>query len=194
MVVILKALPTPTPTHNMTLLEFVARTFSPQLPDGRFIFRPWGPGGPCYLLSAQQRAARAWLQLAFYCLALAALWFVPAVTARIQGLVTFAVAFTLMNYVLFWLFSIGLPKTDKPPRPTPEQRCTAMAAHSRAVGRPVLWVLLSISSLFVLAGGAIVLFDAEERVTGLLCLAFFGVCAATFAWQLTLVGRGKSGN
>jgi hypothetical protein len=139
------------------------------------------------LLSAQQRAARAWIQLAFYGLALAALWFLPGITVTTRGLVAFA----LLNYVLFWLFSIGLPKTDKPLRPTPEQRRTAMAAHSRALGRPVLWVFLIISWLFAFAGGAIALFVVEEWLTGLLCLVFFGACAATFTWQLLLVGGGR---
>jgi hypothetical protein len=176
--------------RTMTVLEFVARIFSPQLPDGRLIFRPWGASGPCYLLSAQQRAARAWIQLAFYGLALAALWFVPVITVTTANLVAFAVAFALLNYVLFWLFSIGLPKTEKPLRPTLEQRRIAMAAHSRSVGRPVLWVFLIVSCLFVFAGGAIALF-LDEWLVGLLCLVFFGICAATFTWQLLLVARGS---
>ena len=96
----------------MTPVEFAARTFSPQLPDGRFVFRPWGPRGPCYLLSAQQRTARAWIQLAYYGLALAGLWCVPAVTATTRNLGACAVTFALINYLLFWLFSIGLPTTD----------------------------------------------------------------------------------
>lgn len=175
----------------MTVLEFVARTFSPQLQDGRFVFRPWGASGPCYLFSPQQRAVRAWIQLAFYGSALAAIWFLPGITATIPGLVTFAVAFVLLNYVLFWLFSIGLPKTDRPPRPTIEQRRTAMAAHSRALGRPLLWVFVFISWLFALAGGAMALF-VQEWLTGLLCLVFFGACAATFTWQLWIVRGGTN--
>jgi hypothetical protein len=174
----------------MTILEFVARTFSPQLPDGRYIFRPWGASGPCYLLSAQQRASRAWIQLAFYGLALSALWFIPLITVTMPNLVTFAVAFASFNYVLFWLFSIGLPKTEKPLRPTPMQRRIAMAVHSQSIGRPVLWIFLIISCLFVFAGGAMALvFD--EWITGLLCVFFFGACAATFTWQLFLVAESK---
>lgn len=174
----------------MTLLEFVARTFSPQLPDGRYIFRPWGAGGPCYLLSEQQRAARAWVQLAFYCLAIGALSFFPFLTVATANLVAFVVTFTLFNYVLYWLFSIGLPKTEKPPRPTPEQRRAALAAHSRSVGRPLIWVFLIGSLLLVLAGGAIALL-LGEWATGLLCILFFGACAAAFTWQLLLAARGN---
>lgn len=176
----------------MTILEFVARTFSIQLPDGRYIFRPWGARGPCYLLSARQRAARAWCQLAFYGVAFGALWFAPESTAATSNLVIFIVAFALLNYVLYWLFSIGLPKTEKPPRPTPEQRRAAMAAHSRSVGRPVLWVFLIISCLFVLAGGVMAVF-LDEWATGLLSVFFFGTCAAIFMWQLSLIGRRRDG-
>ncbi|MRW85807.1 hypothetical protein GJ698_17160 [Pseudoduganella sp. FT26W] len=170
----------------MKILEFVALTFSPQLPDGRYVFRPWGARGPCYLLSAQQRAARAWIQLALYGAALGGLWFLPLIADTMQDLVIFCVTFMLLNYVLFWLFSLGLPTTEKPPRPTPEQRRTAMAAISRSVGRPVLRVLLVISCLFVCAGGAMAFF-LDEWITGLLCLLFFGACAATFRWQLSLL-------
>jgi hypothetical protein len=172
----------------MTVLELVARTFSIQLQDGRLIFRPWGARGPCYLLSKRQRAIRAWLQLAFYALALAALLFLPSVTATTAGLVSFAVTFALLNYVLFWLFSIGLPKTDKPPPQTPEQRRTAMAAHSRALGRPLLWVLAGVSWLFAIVGVAMVML-LEKWATGLLVLVFFGACASLFTWQLWLVRR-----
>lgn len=171
----------------MTLLELVARTFSPQLPDGRFVFRPWGPSGPCYLLSAQQRAARAKFQLVFYGLAIAAISFAPAGIATTRNLVACAVAFALCNYVLYWLFSIGLPKTDKPLRPSREQRRVAMAEHSRALGRPLLWTLLVLSCVFVIAGGAMaLLFD--KWLAGLLGLAIFGASAALFAWQLSLIG------
>jgi len=174
----------------MIVLELVARTFSFQLQDGRFIFRPWGARGPCYLLSPQQRAVRAWVQLAFYGLAIATLWFFPGITIRATGLFAFAVAFALLNYALFWLFSIGLPKTDKPPTPTPERRRTAMAAHSRALGRPLLWLLAAASWLFAFVGGAMALL-LQQWATGLLILVFFGACAASFSWQLWLLRRNR---
>lgn len=170
----------------MTPLELVARTFSFQLEDGRFIFRPWGARGPCYVLSHRQRSVRAWLQLAFYVLALTLLWLVPGITASPSGLVTFGVAFAILNYILFWFFCIGLPKTDKPPTPTPEQRRTAIAAHSREVGRPLLLVSAVVSWLFALTGGALALLF-QEWIIGLLGLALFGVLAAGFTWQLWLI-------
>lgn len=174
----------------MKLLEIVARTFSPQLQDGRFIFRPWGARGPCYLLSQRQRSVRAWFQLSFYVLALATFWFLPGIVASASGLITFAVAFVLLNYVLFLLLSIGLPKTDKPPTPTPLHQRTAMAAHSRELGRPLLCVLAVVSCLFALVGGAAALL-LHKWATGLLGLVVFGTFAALFIRQLWLI-RGQS--
>lgn len=175
----------------MNILEIVARTFSFQLPDGRFIFRPWGPIGPCYLLSQQQRTFRAWIQLAFYISALTPLWFVPGITSSASSLATFVIAFTLLNYILFWLFSIGLPKTDKPPALTPGQRRTAMVEHSRALGRPLLWVIAVASWLFALTGGAMVLVGRDWTI-GLFVFVFFGACAALFTWQLWLIRKNSS--
>lgn len=172
----------------MNILEFAAATFSPQLPDGRFVFRPWGPRGPCYLLSARQRAVRGGMQLALYALAAAALFFVPVVTAAMNNLIVFAVVFILSNYALYWLFSIGLPKIDNPPPMTPEQRRTVMTAYSKSLGRPVLWIFLTISCFFVLVGGAMAVL-IDERLVGLLIMGFFGTCAAMFAWQLLLVAK-----
>lgn len=175
----------------MTVLEIVARTFSVQLPDGRLIFRPWGARGPCYLLTPQQRTVRAWIQLAFYVLALAPILFAQGITSSAPSLITFVVAFTLLNYVLFWLFSIGLTKTEKPPAPIPEQRRTAIAAHSRSLGRPLLWVLAIASWLFTLAGGIMVLL-LREWATGLLAFVFFGACASLFTWQLWLIRKSSN--
>lgn len=172
----------------MNILEFAAATFSPQLPDGRFVFRPWGARGPCYLLSARQRTVRGGMQLAFYALAAAGLFYEPVVTAAMNNLIVFAVAFVLTNYALYWLFSIGLPKIENPPPMTAEQRRTVMTAYSKSLGRPVLWVLLTISCLFMLAGGAIAVLTDEWWV-GLLSMGFFGTCAAMFAWQLLLVAK-----
>lgn len=172
----------------MNILEFAAATFSPQLPDGRFVFRPWGPRGPCYLLSARQRAVRGGMQLALYALAAAALFFVPVVTAAMNNLIVFAVVFMLSNYALYWLFSIGLPKIDNPPPMTPEQRRTVMTAYSKSLGRPVLWIFLTISCFFVLVGGAMAVL-IDEWLVGLLVMGFFGTCAAMFAWQLLLVAK-----
>lgn len=172
----------------MTALEIVARTFSVELPDGRFIFRPWGARGPCYLLSQQQRTVRAWIQLAFYLMAVATFSFAPGNTTSTSHLVTFFVTFLLVNYVLYWLFSIGLPRTPPPPALSPEQRRTALASYSRALGRPLLWVFATGSWLFAAAGGAMALLSGEWA-TGLLILGFFGACAATFTWQLWLIRR-----
>ena len=172
----------------MNILEFSAATFSSQLPDGRFVFRPWGARGPCYLLSARQRTVRGGIQFAFYALAAAGLFYEPAITFAMNNLIVVAVAFIVSNYALYWLFSIGLPKIENPPPMTPEQRRTVLTAYSRSLGRPVLWVFLTISCLFVLAGGAVAVL-IDEWLVGLLAMGLFGTFAAMFAWQLLLVAK-----
>jgi hypothetical protein len=109
------------------------------------------------------------------------------ITASLSGLVIFAVAFVVLNYALYGLFSIGLPTTDKPPELTPVQRRAALSEHSRALGRPLLWLLVIGSWLFALGGAMALLLG--EWVTGLLALIFFGGCAALFTWQLRLAGK-----
>ena len=128
------------------------------------------------------------MQLALYALAAAALFFVPVVTAAMNNLIVFAVVFMLSNYALYWLFSIGLPKIDNPPPMTPEQRRTVMTAYSKSLGRPVLWIFLTISCFFVLVGGAMAVL-IDEWLVGLLVMGFFGTCSAMFAWQLLLVAK-----
>jgi hypothetical protein len=172
----------------MTILEFVAGTFSVQLQDGRIIFRPWGALGPCYLLSPPQRKRRAWVQLVFYVLAFSTFWVFPEMAAHPRSLLTFVVAFTLFGYLLFWLFSIGLPKTDKPPPMTREQRVAAIALHSRALGRPLLWVFAIISWLFAVAGAVIAVL-LGEWVTGAFVFVFGGASGAMCTWQLWLIRR-----
>jgi hypothetical protein len=172
----------------MTVIEIVARTFSIQLPDGRLIFRPWGGRGPCYLLSQQQRTVRAWVQLIFYASAVSSIWLFPDIIGSTSGLITFFVTFTLGNFVLFWLFSIGLPETDKPPPLTPEQRQAALSEHSRALGRPLLWLAAGVSWSFALAGGAMALL-LQQWVKGALVLMLFGAFAALFTWQLWLIRK-----
>jgi hypothetical protein len=171
----------------MSILEFVARTFSPQLPDGRFVFRPWGARGPCYLLTARQRTNRAWVQLAYQILALTVLWPLLGAAGAGQDLVLFAVAYAGLNYVLFGLFSIGLPRTEKPAPASAQQRRAALASHSRALGRPVLWIFVIVAWIFVL--GSVLVIAGGDWLTGLLCMLVFGACAATFTWQLWLIRK-----
>ena len=170
----------------MTLLEFVARTFSPRLPDGRLVFRPWGARGPCYLLSAKQRSIRALFQLVFYVVMVSALCANADIFVTASGPLIFFAVFVLLNYSLYWLFTIGLPKTDRPLPMTSTQRRIALTAHSRALGRPLLWFFAIVSWLVALGVGSIVLFQ-HEWLAGLLCILIFGASASLFSWQLWLV-------
>lgn len=176
----------------MNILEIVAATFSLKLPDGRFIFRPWGPVGPCYLLTARQRTGRAWIQLAYYALGFGTASVLPGVPALNLATAAFLAAFVLINYVLFWLFSIGLPTTDKPARFTPEQKRAAMASHARAFGRPLLWVFELCSGFMAFVGGLAALLASGERLGGLMGFLFFGACTAVFVRQIRLAGQART--
>ena len=167
----------------MQPVEVVARTLFYRPPDGRIVFRPWGTRGPCYLLSEAQRTSRARVQLAYYGLTLVAIYFG---TLRLGTGLTFGVVLPLGlvgNYVLFWLFCRGLPRTEPPARPTPEYVREQLRQGNRAFGKPLLWVLLILSLLMVATGiwaGAVL----GAWSTAVPAAAFFGACAAVFGWQL----------
>lgn len=167
----------------MQPVEIVARTLFYRAPDGRIVFRSWGARGPCYLVTETQRRARARLQLAYYGLMLAAIYYG---TLRLGSGVTFGVILpvTLVgNYALFWLFSRGLPTTDPPARPSKDDVREQLRQGNRAFGKPVLWIMLVLSLLMAVAG-----LWAGARVnawsTAVPAAAFFGLCAAVFGWQL----------
>jgi len=170
--------------HDMKLLELAAATFSARLPDGRFIFRPWGALGPCYLLTPRQRSNRAWIQMLYYGAALMTLWFHPLYPVT-REVIAGGVVFLVTGHLLHWLYTFGLAKTKPPPRMSREQRRQAMVEHTRATGRPLAWIQLIICSLFVLAGLMVSLL-LGEWLAGLASVVFFGAGAALAAWQLRL--------
>jgi hypothetical protein len=89
----------------------------------------------------------------------------------------------LGSYLIFWLFSRGLPTTEPPPRPSPEYRLKLMRQGNRAFGRPLLWGMLVLSIAMAATGvwaGSI----TGQWGTASAAAAFFGLCAAIFAWQL----------
>lgn len=167
----------------MNILEFVAATFSARLPDGRYVYRPLGARGPCYLLSPRQRAVRARIQLTSYAALLAAIALRPSTS--LNSLMLIAACFLALSYLLLWLYTFGLDKTEPPAPMTREQRRSAVADQGRALGRPLLWILAIVSWLFALGGLSMVLL-LGKWLSGLLCMLFFGACAAVFTWQLRL--------
>lgn len=167
----------------MQPVEIVARTMFYHAPDGRVVFRPWGARGPCYLVTEEQRGARARVQLAYYGVMLIAIYYG---TQRLGPGVTFGAILPLTlggNYILFWLFSRGLPTTDPPPRPSREYVREQLRQGNRAFGKPILWIMLVLSLLMAGVG-----LWAGARVnawsTALPAAAFFGFCAAVCGWQL----------
>jgi hypothetical protein len=107
-------------------------------------------------------------------------------TLRLGTLATFGVVLPLTlcgNYVLFWLFSRGLPTTDPPPRPSTEYVREQIRQGNRAFGRPVLWIML-VLSLFMAGVGLWAGARVNAWTTAVPAAAFFGLCAAVFGWQL----------
>jgi len=171
----------------MNLVEMAAASISVRLPDGRYVFRPWGAFGPCYLLTPRQRSIRAWIQLAFYGACFAAIWVHPPYPIDTAVLAGFA-AFIVASHLLHWLYTFGLAKTDPPARLTPEQRRLALAGHTRAIGRPFVWIQLVCCTLFVIGGCWMALF-LGEWLAGLASVALFGAGAVLAGWQLWLARR-----
>jgi hypothetical protein len=87
------------------------------------------------------------------------------------------------NYLLFWLFSLGLPTTEPPPRPSKEYRRELLQRHNRAFGRPLLWAML-ILSVFMAAAGLLAGIATGQWGVAALAGGFFGLCAGIFGRQL----------
>jgi hypothetical protein len=166
----------------MSPTEVISNTIFFRAPDGRIVFRPWGPRGPCYVVTDQQRITRARIQLAYYCVVF--LVIVISLggisgTALFVGILPAAVA---GNYVLFWLFSRGLGTTE-PPKASPEYVQQLRRRNALAFGRPLLWLLL-VGSVAFSAIGAVAALIGGPPFESVGAAVFFGACAAVFAWQL----------
>ena len=127
----------------MNLLEAVSRTLFYRTEDGRIVFRSWGAFGPCYLLTEQQRVARARIQAAYYCVMFVVVIF--ATTKAHNGFlfgVTACASVVGGNYILFWLFSRALPKASPPASPSSDHRRAQVRGYNQALGKPLLWGML----------------------------------------------------
>lgn len=91
-------------------------------------------------------------------------------------------ALMLGNYLLYWLFSRGLPRTSIPPTASPEYVSVQMKALGRNFGKPTLWLLLVATVAMCLTGvaGGLLVSDVSMILSG----AFFGLCAAIAALAL----------
>jgi hypothetical protein len=167
----------------MQPVEVAARTLFYRAPDGRIVFRPWGARGPCYLVTESQRTVRARVQLVYYGLMLAAVYYG---TLRLGTGLTFGAVLPVTlagNYLLFWFYSRGLPTTP-PPLPASKEYTREQARQgNRAFGKPLIWIMLILSVLMAVVGlwaGS----RAHAWGTAVPAVLFFGLCAAVFGWQL----------
>ncbi len=165
----------------MNIVDFVARGLFYRTEDERIIFRPWGSFGPCFLVTEQQRTARARIQLGFYCLMLGGIAIVPSV--GIFHVIAYIFVAIIFNYLMFWLFARGLPKTDLPLPPSPEHRKAQLRELSQSLGKPLLWALTISSALFTLVGVLAALFIGNWTVA-IVGGLFFGACTLVFINRL----------
>ena len=177
----------------MPLIEHVARTFSPRLPDGRYIFRPWGKWGPCYVLTPGQRTTRAWIQSVFYLVIFIVLMFFTEIIMTTEGAIGFVTAFMAGSYVLYALFTIGLPRTDAPAPLSPTQR-EAARQHAQQEGELGLRRLQIAGGLGMLISAitlviSVVMRERELFEYGFPGLLLFGAFTALMTWQLKLLRK-----
>lgn len=180
-------------SHAMPLLELVASTFSPRLPDGRYIFRPWGKWGPCYPLTPAQRTMRARIQSVFYLATFIVLMFFTEIIMTTEGAIGFAIAYMASGYLLYALFTIGLSRTDAPPPLTAAQR-EAARVHAQQAGRPVLRRLQIMGGLGMLISAITLVISVATRERELFEYGFpgvllFGAFTALMTWQLKLLRK-----
>ncbi|MEP6504610.1 MAG: hypothetical protein ABJD97_14825 [Betaproteobacteria bacterium] len=171
----------------MTPVDFVSNSLFYRTEDGRIVFRPWGPRGPVYLLTEGQRRTRARIQTAFYAALVAGVWTFPDWTSPKAFGIRIG-AFLGASYLLYWLYSLGLPRTTAPPRPTRE--------HTRRLMRGALprWLIGTFLALFgaalvTLVAALVLVGPTRPTLMGLVgviaLLAVFG-----WMWRATAPARG----
>lgn len=170
----------------MRILAFFANAVPPPLPDGRFVSRPWSRFGPSYAMTARQRTVRTRILVALYVLPTAAVYFIPALTARYEATTVLLASLAVVYPFSCCLFAIGLPKIDHPPRRTPEQIRATMTAYARAAGRAKLRLHLAVWCVLALPFGAIAVFVPDAHFSGLWMFLLFSLGAAATRELLVL--------
>jgi len=167
----------------MNPVEVVSNALFYRVVDGRIVFRPWGPKGPCYLLTESQRFVRSWIQLIYICVLPAIIVFDVVDITNIRAFGLAALAWALGNYVLFWFYSFGLSRTEPPAKPTREYTDSQLRQSNRSWGKLLPWVLFTLSSILAMLGVAIGVLGGPID-TSIETAVFFGLCAMVFLWIL----------
>ncbi|WPD23757.1 MAG: hypothetical protein SD837_04175 [Candidatus Electrothrix scaldis] len=163
----------------MKIGKFLEATILYTAPDGRVYFRPWGRKGSCYLVGTVDRKKFTWFVRVYY-----TLFFIITLLPLVGGLQALYIGlgvWTLIFYVAFWFLSRGLPIVDPPATPTPEQREAALSNLSSSLGKPFLWILLSLSVLMAFGAAATIIFG--NVILGIIGLLLFGGSSMLF-WGL----------
>ncbi|SDP51702.1 hypothetical protein [Afipia sp. GAS231] len=152
--------------------------------DDRKLFFPWGVLGGGYAIASEQDYQRLRQQVKAYMV-------VTLVLVIVSGmyepyLAPLAVAALLVCFYLGWMWR-ALPRMERSDEKLSLQE--SMTSQARAHGPVVLWLLEIACIVFVMSGIAMLIFDPGNRLTALLCTAFFGLCAAKIARLMVLRRR-----
>jgi hypothetical protein len=149
--------------------------------DGRKLFRPWGAKGPCYLVDTMANIKFRWFVRFYYSLLIISILIIPFMFG-LRGLFIGLGAWMIGFHLASWALSRGLPKTDPPPIPTPDQRDAALANLTSLWGRPIILIFFVLSILMILA--SLVVIFAGNITIGIVGFVFSGATAVLFLWWL----------
>jgi hypothetical protein len=142
-------------------------------PDGRTVYRPWGARGPCYLVAPQARRRFVIYLRAWYGLLLVAIVVMPFAFGS-NSIYIAITAWLFGSYGLMALLARGLPRTEPPPKPTPQQVQQALARIG--FGRRTLLVLLALCLfMFIMSGVVLVAGFAWQGILGLVVFGLFSL-------------------
>jgi len=152
--------------------------------SGKMAFYPWGKLGRGYEIQTdeQYKKIRGYI-VRYYMIVLP---IAVGAAVFLNWLAFVVLPFAIIPYIL-WLrrWTRILPVTEE--RMTFKESYEAQAvAHSPVM----LWLLLAISLAFVLAGAAIVV-SGGDILIGIVCVLFFGCCAAVFVFMISARRRLK---
>jgi len=152
--------------------------------DGRPLFFPWGTLGRGYVIGTEQDFTRLKRQVKIYLIGSAAV--IGILMPWLPLLKGLGLALLLMAPYAIWAWSLtrGLQPSD--------ERLSfgeSMTQQALAYGTATLWMLEIASLAFVVSGIVIALVDPDNRLVGMAGIAFFGLCAAVFAFQLAVRSR-----
>ena len=162
-------------------MEIISDLLFYRAEDGRFIIRPWGKYGKCYVANDKQRMLRSKIHFVFYILLMSTIMFCQIFDVNVKFLYYSIAAFGFLHQVLLWLYTKGLSITTPPQKPSVKYMKDSLRNHNRRFGF-ISWVSLALSILMSSVG--ILGFMFTKNYQMLLGGIFFALFSAFFIWQI----------